>query len=202
VAAVGDGRMFARGRDMAAWLGLVPRQHSTGGKPTLGSISKRGNTYLRELFIQGAQSSFVYLKRDQTSLGQWLRQVETRRQRQVPLSRWRTRWFVSAGRSSRARKNFARTRLESRREPVVGLRGALCDGRTVKRRTVSLSDKPVACDRRRYEDRCARIPSRPGTNGFHKQAGYITATVFAIASKCDLQRRGRPYIYRELASRN
>ena len=52
VAAVGDGRMFARGRDMAAWLGLVPRQHSTGGRPTLGSISKRGNTYLRELFIQ------------------------------------------------------------------------------------------------------------------------------------------------------
>ena len=85
VAAVGDGRMFARGRDMAAWLGLVPRQHSTGGKPTLGSISKRGNTYLRELFIQGAQSSFVYLKRDQSSLGQWLRQVETRRQRQVAI---------------------------------------------------------------------------------------------------------------------
>jgi len=85
VAAVGDGRMFARGRDMAAWLGLVPRQHSTGGKPTLGSISKRGNTYLRELFIQGAQSSFVHLKRDQSSLGQWLRRVETRRQRQVAI---------------------------------------------------------------------------------------------------------------------
>jgi transposase len=85
VAAVGDGRMFARGRDMAAWLGLVPRQHSTGGKPTLGAISKRGNTYVRELFIQGAQSSFVHLKRDQSSLGQWLRQVETRRQRQVAI---------------------------------------------------------------------------------------------------------------------
>src|SRR5262245_46575673 len=85
VAAVGDGRMFARGRDMAAWLGLVPRQHSTGGKPTLGSISKRGNTYLRELFIQGAQSSFVYLKRDQSSLGQWPRQLEPRRQRQVAI---------------------------------------------------------------------------------------------------------------------
>lgn len=85
VAAVGDGRMFQRGRDMAAWLGLVPRQHSTGGKPTLGAISKRGNTYLRELFIQGAQSSFVYLKRDQSSLGQWLRQVELRRQRQVAI---------------------------------------------------------------------------------------------------------------------
>ena len=85
VAAVGDGRRFARGRDMAAWLGLVPRQHSTGGKPTLGAISKRGNTYVRELFIQGAQSSFVHLKRDQSSLGHWLRQVETRRQRQVAI---------------------------------------------------------------------------------------------------------------------
>jgi transposase len=85
VAAVGDGRMFARGRDMAAWLGLVPRQYSTGGKPTLGRISKRGNTYLREIFIQGAQSSFLYLKRDQSSLGAWLRQVEARRHRQVAV---------------------------------------------------------------------------------------------------------------------
>jgi transposase len=83
VAAVGNGRMFARGRDMAAWLGIVPRQYSTGGKPTLGPISKRGNMYLRQLFIQGAQSSFLYLKRDQSSLGEWLRQVETRRHRQV-----------------------------------------------------------------------------------------------------------------------
>ena len=83
VAAVGNGRMFARGRDMAAWLGIVPGQHSTGGKPTLGRISKRGNTYLRQLFIQGAQSSFVHLKRDQSALGAWLREVETRRHRQV-----------------------------------------------------------------------------------------------------------------------
>jgi transposase len=85
VAAVGDARMFARGRDMAAWLGLVPRQHSTGGKPTLGAISKRGNTYVRELFIQGAQSSFVHLKRDESALGGWLRQVEARRQRHVAV---------------------------------------------------------------------------------------------------------------------
>lgn len=51
VSAVGDGRMFARGRDMAAWRGLVPRQHTTGGKPTLGRISKHGNGYLRHLFL-------------------------------------------------------------------------------------------------------------------------------------------------------
>ena len=85
VAAVGNGRMFTRGRDMAAWLGIVPRQSSTGGKPTLGRISKRGNTYLRQLFIQGAQSSFLYLKRDRSSLGAWLRQVEARRHRQVAV---------------------------------------------------------------------------------------------------------------------
>jgi transposase len=83
VAAVGNGRMFASGRDMAAWLGIVPSQHS-GGKPTLGRISKRGNTYLRQLFIQGAQSSFLYLKRDQSALGAWLQQVEARRHRRAP----------------------------------------------------------------------------------------------------------------------
>ena len=85
VAAVGNGHMFSRGRDMAAWLGIVPRQSTTGGKPTLGGISKRGNTYLRQLLIQGAQSSFLYLKRDQSALGAWLREVERRRHRQVAV---------------------------------------------------------------------------------------------------------------------
>jgi len=54
VAAVGTGEAFDRGRDFAAWLGLVPRQYSTGGKPILGRISKRGSKYLRTLFIQAA----------------------------------------------------------------------------------------------------------------------------------------------------
>ncbi len=85
VAAVGDARMFASGRDMAAWLGIVPAQFTTGGKPRLGHISKRGNTYLRQLLIQGAQSSFLALKRDQSALGTWLRQVEARRHRQVAV---------------------------------------------------------------------------------------------------------------------
>ena len=167
VAAVGDGRMFARGRDMAAWLGLVPRQHSTGGKPTLGSISKRGNTYLRELFIQGAQSSFVYLKRDQSSLGRWLRQVETRRQRQVAIVALANKMVRICWKVLTSEEEFRAYRLESRKTACRRIaRSTCCDGQTVNRRTVSLSDKPVECDRRRYEDRCARIPSRPGTNGF------------------------------------
>ena len=54
VAAIGTGDTFAKGRDFAAWLGLVPRQISTGDRTILGSISKRGNRYLRVLFVQAA----------------------------------------------------------------------------------------------------------------------------------------------------
>ncbi|SHL74607.1 Transposase [Roseovarius marisflavi] len=54
VAAIGKGEVFDRGRDFAAWLGLVPRQFSTGGRTILGRISKRGNNYLRMLLVQAA----------------------------------------------------------------------------------------------------------------------------------------------------
>jgi transposase len=56
IAAIGSGQTFAKGRDFGAWLGLVPRQHSTGGRHTPGRISKRGNAYLRILFVQGAHA--------------------------------------------------------------------------------------------------------------------------------------------------
>ena len=56
VAAIGNGSAFVRGRDFAAWLGLVPRQHSTGGKAKLLGISKRGNPYLRRLFLHGEKN--------------------------------------------------------------------------------------------------------------------------------------------------
>jgi transposase len=54
VAAIGNGEVFCKGRDFAAWLGLVPRQISTGDRTILGKISKRGNRYLRVLFVQAA----------------------------------------------------------------------------------------------------------------------------------------------------
>jgi transposase len=56
VATIGDARVFRRGREVSAWLGLVPRQHSSGGKIRLGRISKRGDTYLRKLLVHGARS--------------------------------------------------------------------------------------------------------------------------------------------------
>ena len=56
VAAIGSGDVFSKGRDFGAWLGLVPRQMSTGGHTVLGPISKRGNRYLRMLFVQAARA--------------------------------------------------------------------------------------------------------------------------------------------------
>lgn len=65
LASAGDGRQFRSARDMAAWLGLVPRQHSTGGKTNLLGISRRGNHYLRRLLIHGARSCVMHLDRSQ-----------------------------------------------------------------------------------------------------------------------------------------
>lgn len=72
VAAVGNASGFAKARDLGAWLGLVPRQHTTGGKPRLLGISKRGNTYLRTLLIHGARAALPSLSKSDTPLGRWL----------------------------------------------------------------------------------------------------------------------------------
>ena len=82
-AAVGDGSSFGRGRDLAAWLGLVPRQNTTGGKPRLGGITKRGNTYLRQLLIHGARAALPHLVAKPTPLGHWLRQLQARHHHNV-----------------------------------------------------------------------------------------------------------------------
>jgi transposase len=74
-AAVGNAATFGRGRDLAAWLGLVPRQETTGGKPRLLGISKRGNTYLRTLLIHGARAAMPSLSKSATPLGAWLRDL-------------------------------------------------------------------------------------------------------------------------------
>ena len=73
VAAVGKAETFGRGRDLAAWLGLVPKQMTTGGKPKLLGISKRGNGYLRKMLIHGARAALPTLSKGETPLGGWLR---------------------------------------------------------------------------------------------------------------------------------
>ncbi len=78
VAAVGDGAAFAKGRDLAAWLGLAPRQHSTGGKTKLLGISKRGNAYLRTQLIHGARAAMTHFVKQDSPTGAWLRQLLSR----------------------------------------------------------------------------------------------------------------------------
>ena len=79
VAAIGTGEAFERGRDFGAWLGLVPRQYSTGGKPVLGRLSKRGCRYLRTLFIQAAHIILMRPRNwERFSFGPWLEQAAPR----------------------------------------------------------------------------------------------------------------------------
>ena len=78
VAAIGNGAAFKRGRDFAAWLGLVPKQHSTGGKAKLLGITKRGNRYLRKLFVHGARAVLLRVKYDTGGFGQWVHRLAAR----------------------------------------------------------------------------------------------------------------------------
>jgi transposase len=76
---IGDGRAFGNGRDAAASLGLVPRQHSSGGKNTLLGISKRGDKYLRSLLVHGARSVVIHAHKKDDALSRWVTQLVARR---------------------------------------------------------------------------------------------------------------------------
>jgi transposase len=85
VAAVGNGTAFRRGRDLAAWVGMVPRECSTGGKQKLLGISKRGNSYLRRLFVQGARSVMQQRSKQPAPLSNWLAQLIARTHQNVAI---------------------------------------------------------------------------------------------------------------------
>ena len=85
VAAIGNGSGFRRGRDLAAWVGMVPREYSTGGKQKLLGISKRGNTYLRRLFVQGARTVMQYRSKQAPGLRSWLDQLMVRTHQNVAI---------------------------------------------------------------------------------------------------------------------
>jgi transposase len=83
VAAIGNGAAFRKGREFAAWLGLVPKQYSTGGKARLLGISKRGNVYLRKILVHGARAAVLRIKRDRVPIGAWMNALESRAPRNV-----------------------------------------------------------------------------------------------------------------------
>jgi len=83
VASVGDPKSFRSGRNFSAWIGLVPKQHSSGGRERLGSISKQGDRYLRSLFVAGAFAVIRYAKLHGTNHRPWLTTLLARRPTKV-----------------------------------------------------------------------------------------------------------------------
>lgn len=83
VSAIGNGKQFKRGRDFAAWLGLTPRQHSSGGKECLLNISKRGDSYLRTLLIHGARAVLRVAGKKEDPRSRWLQNLCSRRNKNI-----------------------------------------------------------------------------------------------------------------------
>ena len=83
IASLGDGHLFQRGREASAWIGLVPGQHSSGGKDRLLGISKRGDAYLRTLLIHGARSAIRAAKGKEDSLSRWVQSLCSRRNKNI-----------------------------------------------------------------------------------------------------------------------
>jgi transposase len=83
LATIGDVKRFASGRDLAAWIGLTPRAHSTGGKSVLLSITKMGDQYLRKLLVQGAMSLIRCAQTSKTAIAAWLRQMLARKPKKL-----------------------------------------------------------------------------------------------------------------------
>ena len=83
IAAIGNGAAFKKGRGFAAWLGVVPGEYSTGGKQNLTGTSRRGNKYLRKLFVQGAHSVLQSRSNQAPGLSTWLDRLTSCKRIQV-----------------------------------------------------------------------------------------------------------------------
>ena len=85
IATIGNGAAFRKGRDFAARLGVVPEEHSTGGRQTLWKIPQRGNQYLRRLFVQGARALMQHRTKQSSGLSAWLAQLTARTHQNVTV---------------------------------------------------------------------------------------------------------------------
>jgi transposase len=83
IAAIGNEAAFRKGREFSAWVGMVPRESSTGGKQKLMGISKRGNPYLRKLFIQGARAVMLRGTKQSIGLRTWIEKIALRKHHNV-----------------------------------------------------------------------------------------------------------------------
>ncbi len=99
-ASVPDPGVFKSGRDFAAWLGLTPKQNSSGGKQKLGAITKQGNRYIRKMLVVGATSVLRVAKKRRGALADWINALRARKpEKLAAVALWPTSWRGSAGRS-------------------------------------------------------------------------------------------------------
>ena len=113
VATVGDVHSFKNARQVAAWLGMVPRHKGTGGKATMGGISKRGDVYLRTMLIHGARTVVAQLERKRDASDGWLQKLVARRNKNIAAvalaaKNARIAWAVLAHERSYERDYVAR----------------------------------------------------------------------------------------------
>ena len=121
VAAVGRAETFDRGRDLSAWLGIVPRQFTTGGKPKLLGISKRGNKYLRRQLIHGARAALPYVAERDTPLGRWAKALLKRAHHNVAVVAFANKLARIAWAVLRHGERFAVKECRRRRRGAAGL---------------------------------------------------------------------------------
>ncbi len=147
VAAIGTGDVFSKGRDFAAWLGMVPRQISTGDRTILGKISKCGNRYLRVLFVQAA---WVVLIRPQSweryGLRAWIEAAKKRLHHTCLQSRLPTSWPALRGRFS-TRSATSRSRGPLRLRPSLHKRGNVQAGTKERPHGTNKGTAPIRRER-------------------------------------------------------
>ncbi len=196
VSAIGNGQALDRGRDVAAWLGLTPREEWTGGRQRLGGISKRGNGYLRTLLVHGARSSLETLSERPDALGAWLRRLlASKPERKVVIVALAARlariaWALLSGEKRfqppgrpAARRRSTHPRLVCKPESME---------ERSHRRLGNLSARMALRGRNRYEDQGARNPSWYRNPRVPLRGRiYSRRPIYPVETAPHLQTRGR-----------
>ena len=200
-ATVGDPAVFRSGPEFAAWLGLVPRQNSSGGKARLGRISKRGDGDLRRLLITGAQAVLRWPKA--VDANPWLKALLARRPRLVAAVALanklaRIAWAVCATRPSSGPRRHS-PRRSGRRE-LARARSVMVDRSSDAARAtwfVHRATKPAILSRP-----CSRNPSGPAVTQTAPKAGHMTASDTHHHAQPPLQDGGHPHMHERMVTRH
>ncbi len=196
IASVGDARQFRSGWELSAWLGLVPRQHSSGERVLLLGISKRGARYLRTLLIHGARTTLRHVGHKPDLRSRWVVTLRERRGPNIAAVAWPIRMRVCSGHCLPGPRITACRRPPDWRgrggEPAKRLRGLFTE--MIANRSDRRLPNPLGCKAREADDlmsgRRADFHHGPELQWFLAEAGYMPATGFQIVDATTL-RTGR-----------